>query len=42
VTGVFVGGFDDETTGGGMTGEALLTIWVRGTEVAGLLLVSPA
>lgn len=42
VTGVFEGGFDDETTGGGMTGEALLTIWVRGTEVAGLLLVSPA
>jgi hypothetical protein len=41
VTGVFTGGLDDETTGGGMTGVALLTIWVRGAEVAGLLLVSP-
>ena len=41
VTGVFTGGLFDETTGGGITGVALLTIWVRGTEVAGLLLVSP-
>jgi hypothetical protein len=41
VTGVFGGGVEEETTGGGMTGVALLTIWVRGTEVAALLLVSP-
>jgi len=41
VTGVFTGGLFDDTTGGGMTGVALLTIWVRGTEVAGLLFVSP-
>jgi hypothetical protein len=38
---VFTGVLGAETTGGGMTGVALLTIWVRGTEVAGLLLVSP-
>jgi hypothetical protein len=41
VTGVFTTGFDDETTGGGITGVALLTIWVRGAEVAALLFVSP-
>jgi hypothetical protein len=41
VTGVFGGGLDEETTGGGMTGVALLTIWLRGAEVAGLLFVSP-
>jgi len=41
VSGVFTGVLGAETTGGGMTGVALLTIWVRGTEVAGLLLVSP-
>jgi hypothetical protein len=41
VTGVFGGGLDGETTGGGMIGVALLTIWVRGAEVAGLLFVSP-
>src|ERR1700674_1780873 len=32
VTGVFGGGLEDETTGGGMTGVALLTIWLRGAE----------
>ena len=41
VTGVFGGGLEDETTGGGMTGVALLTTWLRGAEVAGLLFVSP-
>ena len=41
VTGVLGGGVEDETTGGGMTGVALFTIWVRGTEVAGLLFASP-
>jgi hypothetical protein len=41
VSGVFTGVLGAETTGGGMTGVALLTICVRGTEVAGLLLVSP-
>jgi hypothetical protein len=41
VTGVLGGGVEEETTGGGMTGVALFTIWVRGTEVAGLLFVSP-
>jgi hypothetical protein len=41
VTGVFGGGVEEETTGGGITGVALLTIWVRGTEVAALLFVSP-
>jgi len=41
VTGVFGGGLEEETTGGGMTGVALLTIWLRGAEVSGLLFVSP-
>src|SRR5207247_2384473 len=41
VTGVFGGGLEEETTGGGMTGVALLTIWLRGAEVAGLLFVAP-
>jgi hypothetical protein len=41
VTGVFTGGLDEETTGGGMTGVALLTICVRATDVDGLLFVSP-
>ena len=41
VTGVFGGGLGEETTGGGMTGVALLTIWVRGADVAGLSFVSP-
>ena len=41
VTGVLGGGLEGETTGGGMTGVALLTIWVRGADVDGLLLVSP-
>jgi hypothetical protein len=41
VTGVFGGGVEEETTGGGITGVALLTTWVRGAEVAGLLFVSP-
>jgi hypothetical protein len=41
VSGVFVGKLEDETTGGGITGVALLTICVRGTEVAALLFVSP-
>jgi hypothetical protein len=41
VTGVLGGGVEEETTGGGMTGVALFTIWVRGTEVAGLLFASP-
>lgn len=41
VTGVFAGGLDDETTGGGMTGVAFWTTWVSGTEVAGLLFESP-
>jgi len=41
VSGVFTGVVGAETTGGGITGVALLTIWVRGTEAAGLLLVSP-
>ena len=41
VTGVFGGGLEEETTGGGMTGVALLTTWLRGAEVDGLLLVSP-
>jgi hypothetical protein len=36
VSGVFVGVFGAETTGGGMTGVALFTVWVRGAEVAGL------
>jgi hypothetical protein len=31
----------EETTGGGNVGVALLMYWVRGTEVAGLLFVSP-
>ena len=34
VSGVFAGVFGAETTGGGMTGDALLTVWVRGAEVA--------
>ena len=33
-------GFSDDVTA--TAGATLLTIWVRGTEVAGLLLVSPA
>jgi hypothetical protein len=41
VTGVLGGGLEEETTGGGITGVALLTIWLRGAEVAGLLFVSP-
>jgi hypothetical protein len=41
VSGVFVGKLEDETTGGGITGVALLTIWVRAAEVAELLFVSP-
>jgi hypothetical protein len=41
VTGVLGGGLEDETTGGGMTGVALLTIWLRGADVDGLLFVSP-
>jgi hypothetical protein len=41
VSGVFVGKLEDETTGGGMTGVALLTICVRGTDVVALLFVSP-
>jgi hypothetical protein len=41
VTGVLGGGLEDETTGGGITGVALLTIWLRGAEVVGLLFVSP-
>ena len=41
VSGVFTGVVGAETTGGGITGVALLTIWVRGNEVAALLLVSP-
>jgi hypothetical protein len=41
VTGVLTTGLDDETTGGGITGVALLTVWVRGAEVAALLFVSP-
>jgi hypothetical protein len=35
VSGVFAGVFGAETTGGGMTGDALLTVWVSGAEVAG-------
>src|SRR5271167_1503012 len=38
VSGVFGGTFGFETTGGGITGVALLTICVSGTEVAALLL----
>jgi hypothetical protein len=41
VSGVFVGKLEDETTGGGKTGVALLTIWLSGAEVAGPLFVSP-
>ncbi len=41
VTGVLGGGVDDETTGGGMTGVALLTTCVRGADVAALLFASP-
>jgi len=41
VTGVLGGRLEEETTGGGMTGVALLTIWLRGAEVDGLLFVSP-
>jgi hypothetical protein len=41
VTGVFTGGLADETTGGGITGVALLTTWLRGSDVAELLFVSP-
>ena len=41
VSGVFVGKLEDETTGGGITGVALFTIWVRAAEVAELLFVSP-
>ena len=41
VTGVFTIGFEDETTGGGITGVALLTSCVRGAEAAALLFVSP-
>jgi hypothetical protein len=41
VTGVFGGGVDEETTGGGMTGVALLTTCVRGAEVAAPLFASP-
>ena len=41
VTGVLTGGLDDETTGGGITGVALLTTWVRGCDVAALLFASP-
>jgi hypothetical protein len=42
VTGVSGGGVEEETTGGGMTGVALLTTWVRAAEVAGLVFASPA
>lgn len=42
VTGVLGGGVDEETTGGGITGVALLTTWLRGAEVPGLSFVSPA
>ena len=42
VSGVLTGVVGAETTGGGMTGVALLTVWVSGAEVAWLLLVSPA
>ncbi len=41
VTGVFGGGLEDETAGGGRTGVCLLTVCVRGAETAGLLFVSP-
>jgi hypothetical protein len=41
VTGVLGGGLDEETTGGGITGVALLTTWASGAEVAELLFVSP-
>jgi hypothetical protein len=41
VSGVFAGVLGAETTGGGITGVALLTIWERGAEVAGPLFVSP-
>jgi hypothetical protein len=41
VSGVFAGVVGAETTGGGMTGVALLTTWLRGEEVAGPLFVSP-
>jgi len=41
VSDVFGGTFGFETTGGGITGVALLTICVSGTEVAALLLESP-
>jgi hypothetical protein len=41
VTGVFTGGLADETTGGGITGVALFTTWVRGSDVAELLFGSP-
>lgn len=41
VSGVFAGVLGAETTGGGMTGVALLTICDSGAEVAGPLFVSP-
>ena len=41
VSGVFAGVVGAETTGGGMTGVALLTTWLRGEEVAVPLFVSP-
>ena len=41
VTGVPKTGLGDDTTGGGNTGVALLTVCERGAEVAELLFVSP-
>jgi hypothetical protein len=41
VSGVFTGVVGADTTGGGMTGVALLTTCVRGPDVAELLFVSP-
>ena len=41
VSDVLGGKFGEETTGGGRTGVALLTICIRGAELAGLLSVSP-
>ena len=40
-TGVLGKGLFGVMTGGGITGVALLTTWVKGTEVAALLFVSP-
>ena len=42
VSGVLTGKVGEETTGGGRTGVALLTICVRGAELAELLFVSPS